>query len=194
MSPSRVEAKALHGMLVWRMNKGKSANLQRVFRIASYINNVHPILHSPIYKVTEKLIDILIPLFNRTLIDLKAPGYRNQRIHLAELGRDLFINREPYPFRPPEQRSYDKYLDAQKRYQDFIFVDLKKEFWNAGVQMVMQLQDVNLSPDNPEYDGQEWHVHGQNVRSPSLFWSFKLLFFIRLGCLSFDNASHAPFR
>ena len=73
------------------------------------------------------------------------------------------ILRELGPFRPPEQRTIVRdWLDENGRYQDFIFVDSKREFWNLGIQMVLQLKDINLDTDNPNYDGEEWHVHDQN--------------------------------
>ncbi|KAL9062283.1 MAG: hypothetical protein Q9161_009825 [Pseudevernia consocians] len=126
-----------------------------------YINNVHPTAHYSFYKILEKLIDVLLPLFNRTLADLKAPGYQNQRFHLAESGRDPVIQREPGSFCTPEQRAIVDWLDNQGRYQDLITVDLKKEFWNIGIQMVLHLQDINLTPELPQYDGEEWHIQGQ---------------------------------
>lgn len=129
--------------------------------IISYINNVHPHTHRSLYRIIETLIDSLIPVFNHTLVDLKAPGWQNQRMHLAVLGRDPMIKREPDPFRPPEQRALD-WLDHHGRYQEVIFVDLMKEFWNIGVQMVLQLRDINLTPEEPNYEGEPWHIQGQN--------------------------------
>jgi len=133
-------------------------------RIKSYINNVNPSTQRNLYSMIEHLIDDLIPLFNRSLIDIKAPGYQNQRIHLAEISRDPVIKRDPDSFRSPEQRSYGEYINDQNRYHDFIFVDLKKEFWNTGLQLVLQMQDINLTLENPHYNGEEWHIQGQNVR------------------------------
>ncbi|KAL8764660.1 MAG: hypothetical protein Q9194_006909, partial [Teloschistes cf. exilis] len=130
-------------------------------RIDGYINNVDPVKHSALYGQVEILIDHLVPLFNRTLIDLKAPGYQNQRIHLVRFGRNPFIKREPPAFRPPEQRAYEQWLDRDGRYKSSIFVDLKREFWNVGVQMVLQIREINLAPHHPKYDGEEWHVQGQ---------------------------------
>lgn len=137
-------------------NRGAGAS-----SIASYINNVHPIAHRSFYNTIEKLVDALLPLFNRILIDLKAPGYQNQRFHLAESGRDPVIQTEPGPFRPPEQRAIVDWLDKQGRYQDFLFVELKKELWNIGIQMVLHIQDINLTPQTPQYEGEEWHIQGQ---------------------------------
>lgn len=132
-------------------------------RIKSYINNVHPLTQSDLYGVAEKLIDAFIPLFNRVLVDAKAPGWLNQRIHLVSFGRDPFIKRDPSNFRPPEQRAYQNFLDDNGGYQQFMLVDLKKEFWNVGLQMILQLRDINLSPEHPEYGGEDWHVQGQTV-------------------------------
>ena len=115
------------------------------------------------YYIIEKFIDTLIPYFNRTLVDLKAAGWQNQRMHLAKIDREPIIKLEPDFFRPPEQRAYSRFIDGQtSRYQDCIFVDLKREFWNCGVQMVLQMQDINLASHSAEFMGQEWHVQGQS--------------------------------
>ncbi|KAL8791713.1 MAG: hypothetical protein Q9195_005720 [Heterodermia aff. obscurata] len=131
------------------------------WRSLSYINDLHPIHSYALYGQIEILIEQLLPLFNRTLIDLKGPGYQNQRIHFVCFGRDPFIKREPGPFRPPEQLAYSSYLNEKHEYKSSIFVDLKREFWNIGLQMVLQVRDINLTPDHPAYEGEDWHVQGQ---------------------------------
>lgn len=150
-------------VLIYKLNSRSSLADVSPARIVSYINNVHPMNHCNLYKVSETLIDAFIPLFNRTLIDLKAPGYRNQRFHLAMIDRDPVIQREPGSFRPPEQsgRHIKEYLDEHGRYDSSILVDLKKEFWNSGLQMILQMQDIELNAENPRYQGEPWHVQGQ---------------------------------
>lgn len=130
-------------------------------RVTSYINNVHPAAHQLFYSVLEKLIDATIPMFNQTLIDLKAPGYSNQRFHVAVLGREPMIVKEPGDFHPPQQRATRQWLDPQGRFQDWLFVNLKKEFWNIGLQMILRVMEIDLSPEEPRYDGEEWHVQGR---------------------------------
>ena len=115
------------------------------------------------YRVTETLIDTLIPFFNKALIDLKAPGYQNQRIHLADITRRPVVDRDAGQFQPPEHRAYKRWVDDQGHYHDFIFVDLKREFWNIGLQFILQMRDVDLTVDNPTYEGEEFHVQGQCV-------------------------------
>lgn len=131
-------------------------------RISSYINNVHPATHQNFYHVLEKLIDAAIPMFNQTLIHLKAPGHLNQRFHVAVLGRDPMIVKEPGDFRPPQQRATRHWLDSQGRYRDWIFVNLKKEFWNIGLQMILRVTEIGLNPDKPCYKGEDWHVDGRS--------------------------------
>lgn len=138
------------------------------YRNDGYISNVHPKSNSSFYNVLESLIDKLLPVFDRTIIDLKAPGYQNQRIHLVRFGRTPFIDREPENYRPPEQRAYGDFLNQRGQYKSSILVDLKREFWNIGVQMVLHVREINLSPSNPSYPSEEWHVQGQTVRSLSL--------------------------
>ena len=131
--------------------------------VSSYINNVHPTHHRALYHATQDLIETCIPLFDRTLIDLKAPGYRNQRMHLAMIDRDPVIVYEPGPFRPPERsgRHINAYLDNNGRYDPAIFVDLKRELWNIGLQMILEMQDIDLTAANPEFSG-DWHIQGQS--------------------------------
>ena len=155
------QGQALHGETSPTQSASSEAKYRASHSAASYINNVHPFIHRSMYHIVERLIDSLIPLFNSTLIDLKAPGWQNQRLHLAMLGREPMIQRDPGSFSPPEQRAFD-WLDQKGRYQDVIFVDLKKEFWNIGVQMVLQLRDINLTPETPNYEAEMWQVQGQN--------------------------------
>ena len=101
-------------------------------------------------------------MFNKTLIDLKAPGYSNQRFHVAVLGREPMIVKEPAEFRPPEQRAISQWLDSPGCFQDWLFVDLKKEFWNIGLQMILSVKEIELNPENSSFEGEEWHVHGRS--------------------------------
>ena len=100
-------------------------------------------------------------MFNQTLIELKAPGHTNQRFHVAVLGREPAVMTEPGGFRPPSQRATKQWLDSQDRFHDWLLVDLKKEFWNIGLQMILHVREINLDPQTPSYQGEEWHVQGR---------------------------------
>ncbi len=137
-------------------NKGEGGS-----RITSYINGVHPRHHQSFYNTLEKFIDAVIPMLNRSLIQLKAPDYENIRLHVAVMGREPLIQKDVDDFRPPEQRATKTWIDSQGRWRGFIFVDLKKEFWNIGLQMVLNIQEITLTPQKTSYEGEEWQVQGQ---------------------------------
>ena len=129
--------------------------------ITSYINNVHPIKHRAFYNTLEAFIHKIIPLFNRTLMAVKAPSHENARLRVAVLGREPIIKKDVDDFRPPEQRAFSAFATAQGSYRGWLFVDLKKEFWNIGLQFVLHIQEMNLTPNRPRFSGEEWQVQGQ---------------------------------
>jgi len=43
-------------------------------------------------------------------------------------------------------------------------VDLKREFWDAWIQIIIQVSSIDLTPEEPNYPGEEWHVQGHLVR------------------------------
>ena len=49
--------------------------LSHIHRITSYINNLHPAKHKPLYEVIEHIIKIAIPLWNQTLTPLNLPVF-----------------------------------------------------------------------------------------------------------------------
>ena len=130
-------------------------------KITSYINNVHPIKHLPFYNTLESFIDKIIPSLNRTIMALKAPSYENVRLHVADLGRNPIIKKDVDNFCPTEQRAIIDFVDGQGRYRDWLFVDLKKEFWNIGLQFILHIQEISLDRNRPAFSGEEWHVQGQ---------------------------------
>lgn len=72
------------------------------------------------------------------------------------------IDRNPGPFRPPQQRRNNNgYLNQHGSYQRSIFVDLKKEFWNIGLQFVLHIREIQLAPNDAVFKSEHWHVQGQ---------------------------------
>lgn len=102
-------------------------------------------------------------------MELKAPGYQNQRFHVLVLGRDPEIIKRPGSFRPPEQRATEQNLDDQGRFRDWLSVDLKREFWNIGIQMVLHVKHIRLDAEHPQYEGEKYHVQGQMVNPLTFF-------------------------
>ena len=83
---------------------------------------------------------------------------------------------EPGKFHPPDvpkhmQEEYfeegTKTLKAEKT------VDLRRDYGKRGLQIIVKLANIHLTPEKPEYEGGTWHVEGQMVSS-SLSFSFFL--------------------
>lgn len=47
-------------------------------------------------------------------------------------------------------------------------VDLVRDFAHRGLQVIVKLANIELTPQNPKYEGGSWHVEGQLVRSKAL--------------------------
>lgn len=43
-------------------------------------------------------------------------------------------------------------------------VDLRRDYGKGGLQIIVKLANIHLTPDKPEYEGGTWHVEGQLVR------------------------------
>jgi hypothetical protein len=145
-------------------------------KIASYINNLHPQKHKDLYHVVEEIITCAIPLWNVTLTPqdhryrYKLPYHFRIRYESAEYednedseqpsdeddddywermrSQRVVIKPEPGEFTPPKQHS---------------ILDLRKDNQEHGLQVIVKLANIHLTPEKPEYEGGSWHVEGQLV-------------------------------
>ena len=139
-------------------------------------------MHKPLYEVIEKIIDLTIPVWNQTLGALLQ--VQNLRIEYSECE----YNPDPYslpeeekPQRLPDETDY-AYWDRREEWErdnrrivrpepeafaepsDYTGdVDLKNSFIEKGLQIIVKLANIHLTPDKPEYEGGTWHVEGQLV-------------------------------
>lgn len=147
-------------------------------RIASYVNNLHPQKHRDLYQVIEKILARTIPLWDATLINVNSdynripyhevefhehPDPEPRPANEEEENSDEFWDRhsewenstpikkpEPGEFKPPEVHPYDK-------------VDLREQFAKTGLQVIVKLANIELTPEKRVYEGGSWHVEGQLV-------------------------------
>lgn len=148
-------------------------------RIASYINNLHPKQHQPLYQVIEKILDQTIPLWNTTLT-LMQDNYKR----IPYNGVEYDEHPEPKPQAENEEEGYDEEEFYQrldewearepiKRPEPGEFtphiikaedqINLRKDFAQNGLQIIVKLANIELTPEKPEYDGGSWHIEGQLV-------------------------------
>ncbi|TFK36203.1 hypothetical protein BDQ12DRAFT_725248 [Crucibulum laeve] len=167
-------------------------------RITSYINNLHPQAHKPLYSAVEQIIARAIPLWNATLTPLKTPNSSCERIPFSTVDYDpdpenapetegpqqrpdededdywerreewitstrRVVMPEPSPFVPPhEHEATKKYFEPETgELKPESGVDLRKEYSDKGLQVIVKLANIQLTPEEPEYEGGSWHVEGQ---------------------------------
>lgn len=69
----------------------------------------------------------------------------NERVQEWERETRRAVQPEPGVFEPwPETR-----------------IDLRKEYAHPGLQVIVKLANIELTPDKPKYEGGSWHVEGQ---------------------------------
>lgn len=150
-------------------------------RITSYINNLHPEKYKPLYAIIEQIIDKTIPLWNATLTPLKREG-QQVRIPYPDVVYD--IPEDHRPTRLPnegeyyfEQRCRDSVSEKLGDYlvqpepvgkfepprdnNEEMLVDLRRDYGQSGLQVIVKLANIHLTPENPRYLGGSWHVEGQ---------------------------------
>ena len=150
------------GFLVWLISLANLASMYVVItpspkhlmssisRITSYINNLHPFKYKGLYRLIERVIDAAIPLWNLTLGPLEFCDWSSYlRVHYTRSYYDLIEQPEPDAFQPPTEPDPT--------------INLKEEYAKSGLQIIVKLANIHLTPENPSYEGGSWHVEGQLV-------------------------------
>ncbi|KAI4202378.1 MAG: hypothetical protein LQ350_002596 [Teloschistes chrysophthalmus] len=93
---------------------------------------------------------------------VKTPKLLRPRIDPAQLkGRKEYPDPEPGPYQPWQSRVRHWDLAEDVKLPTSARVDLQKEFWDVGIQAVIQVTSIDLHFEMPEYPGESWHVQGQ---------------------------------
>jgi len=153
-------------------------------RITSYINNLHPEEEKPLYNIVSRLIDASIPLWNKTLAPLRDtnpdPFIYERRINYEGVEYEPEDegnvpeqapgeNEDDYAERLEEWREQNRKVVLPEPNEDFEPLpepqrfDLKEIYGKRGLQIIVKLANIELTPEMPEYDGGSWHVEGQMV-------------------------------
>ena len=125
-------------------------------RITSYINNLHPKKHRGLSTLIQQLITRAIPLWNITLTPLRERAYRFHRINYDQVVyKDEGQNRKLVQpdvgfFRPPDPETTNCLLDLEPKNS---LVNLRTDYAHRGLQAIVRLANIHLTPDKPEYEG-----------------------------------------
>ena len=162
-----------------------SAFLTFCSRITTYINNLHPVKEKSLYELIQKLIDASIPLWETTLAPLNDPDFGHSRRIVYDCPCY-----DPDPGSLPEtegpqqgtDEDEDDYWDRRQEWIEdtrrvirpepegpFMPVNepaplsLREKWGKRGLQVIVKLANIELTPEKPEYAGGSWHVEGQMV-------------------------------
>ena len=146
---------------------------------------MHPALEKPIYGLLAKLITSSIPLWNLTLAPLADSEFRHgRRIHFTDCEYDPDPENGPEtdgPQQIPDEDEDDYWERRDEWYRETRRLvlpepsgpfsplpepakfDLKARYGKRGLQVVVKLANIELTPEKPEYEGGSWHVEGQMV-------------------------------
>ena len=187
-------------------------------KIMSYINNLHPAHHRPLYAVIERLISKSVPLWDRVLSSIGPPNTRTPlwqtRISMTDTeyefpqgmnrpqtsstngGRDCeaeveghleeieeqgnnearsnredeeedgyedegFWQRAARMIVKPEPGDYASWASSVAGANSATTFNLRKDFAKDGIQVIVKLANIELTPTTPEYDGGSWQIEGQ---------------------------------
>ncbi|KAL1977716.1 hypothetical protein VTN31DRAFT_575 [Thermomyces dupontii] len=144
-------------------------------RITSYINNLHPQRHWDLYQVIEEIIAKAIPLWNETLSEATE---RRSRIVYDEV---MYLPHDPEPKYPSDDSDWEAFEERLSAWEESrqivqpepektfsptpISVDLRERFGETsggkGLQVIVKLANIELTPEKPYYEGGTWHIEGQ---------------------------------
>ncbi|KAL3490985.1 hypothetical protein BJX62DRAFT_225529 [Aspergillus germanicus] len=145
-------------------------------KIASYINNLHPAKHRELYGVIEQIMTRALPLWN---LSLSASHYSiSHRIEYEAV--DYLSDVEPEPEQGSDEDE-DDYWERHDQWQDRRqlkqpeptrafkapepveddSLNLVEKFRENGLQLIVKLANIELTPEKPAYEGGSWHIEGQ---------------------------------
>lgn len=154
-------------------------------RISSYINNLHRKWHKDLYGIIDTIINKAMLLWNFSL-----SGVQNCHNHDTRINVKILFDPDPDDMTdtetPPREKDEDvvHYIEWLSEWRDKIrktvlpepntfqepqaheddvscnLVGVCKE---RGLQVIVSLQEIELSPEEPEFTVKEWSVDGQIV-------------------------------
>ncbi|KAL2835816.1 hypothetical protein BJY01DRAFT_65957 [Aspergillus pseudoustus] len=144
-------------------------------KIVSYINNLHPAKHRDLYGVIEQIMARAVGLWG---ISLLRPGDIPRRIQYEDTDYETNGD-DPEPEQESDQDE-DEYWDRHQEWRErrqpkqpepgvfwppweprFESLNLEKKFRNQGLQVIVKLANIELTPEKPLYEGGSWHIEGQ---------------------------------
>ncbi|KAH7068434.1 hypothetical protein BKA63DRAFT_536755 [Paraphoma chrysanthemicola] len=131
-------------------------------RFTSYINNLHPIRYSTVYSTIEQLIQTSLPLWDQCLFSVAygaGQGYEEgyEEDEPGDESQDINYYKWKVLRKPklpePSYTTIDYTPKDGER--------LVHRFRELGLQIIVKMASIELTPAKPEFPAGGWHVEGQ---------------------------------
>jgi hypothetical protein len=140
-------------------------------KIASYINNLHPVEYKEFYNVIESVFELCIPY----LEDVVSNAAWNSK-HFRVVYDSYYDENDEEPiYEPDGSDNYDSEYD--ERYEEWFSSRKvlppkvpteyvapnpveKLSFRDKSLQVIFKMANIHLTPEKPRYDGGSWHIEG----------------------------------
>jgi hypothetical protein len=138
----------------------------------SYINNLHPLKHKSLYRSLEIILEKFIPMFEKVL------GYERPPI-IGIQYHNMLYEEFNSKFLYPED--YDNDEEIQPQFFSENFVGHTEELFrlkgtkkhSRQLQVIVKLANIELTPENPSYEGGQWHMEGmmnENIVATGIYY------------------------
>ncbi|KAJ2401839.1 hypothetical protein GGI23_001127 [Coemansia sp. RSA 2559] len=132
--------------------------------IKSYINNLHPVRHKEFYPTVAKVFSKFVPLLEQVVTDLAHP--RDARVKPDIYNWHVTDEPEPKDYEASDyEERHERWMDGRQfvhpQPEPFVAPDRPTEPYRLrgrNLQAIFKMSNIELTPENPEYEGGSWHV------------------------------------
>jgi Protein of unknown function (DUF4246) len=124
----------------------------------SYVNNLHPDRHAPLYAALARLLAASVPLLKATLAHSLQPQRNAVSVDMRALCDSESSQSED------EDSDYERPIvngpTVPERFEPPQPPDVVSRLRGATLQAIVKVAEIVLTPGKPEYPGGSWHVEG----------------------------------
>ncbi|KAF9217869.1 hypothetical protein BGZ59_008976 [Podila verticillata] len=147
----------------------------------SYINNLHPVEHGELYPVLGEILAKFMPMFEDVLTDMRALPKKKKRFEVDPFN---WYGDEPEVDWENNEAEAEATMEdwRENRYPNMFDVPVfsspeEPERYEIQpgqkLQVIVKLANIELTPENPTYEGGVWHVEGmanENIVASGIYY------------------------
>ncbi|KAF9561123.1 hypothetical protein EC968_005839 [Mortierella alpina] len=144
-------------------------------KIKSYINNLHPVEHKDSYPVLGEIFEKFLPMFEEVLGDMRQLD-KNKQFRLTADPYSWYDNEPEFEDDDAWQEYHDTRVPNPVKVPEFTPMKESERYnlkTDYPLQVICKLADIELTPDNPKYEGGVWHVEGmanENIVASGIYY------------------------